>query len=385
MNEREPPMLTWELLASGKGQSPTPSGGHGMNRKSPELSPLPGMRMIAVPEEYRVHQLVHNRLFFTLPPPLLKVIVGKVGKDGFDAALLELEYALADQCGDHTQHVGFWKGQAICYGMILPLVPLSLSEEQLQELAIYAKKTPEQVLDTLETGQRGLAWNASVSRGYLGWLLTSPTFLQEHDDLFTKWERQIWKSGVLQLGPLVPEGVTPPGTRRESSETVQNFAKAFEDFYIRWRLNGLVAPYLPTPLTPKLSRSFPLTTLEQLQGAGGIFFIPDTYPVPSRDQFRQLLEDSLRGDKGPEHLVDWTRIVRRGNAAKTEISSYARIFELQHYWWILHQRHSQALNRKLGRLKEALASFLKADSQTIHRDLLRISKRLGPDWVERLG
>ena len=355
-----------------------------MRQGSTESSPLPGMSRITVPEQYRTHQLVHNRLFFTLPRPLLDVVVSKVGKDQFDAALLGLEYVLADKCGDHTQHVGFWGGQAIWYMMLRP-ASLSVTDKELQDLAVYMKKTPQHVQNCLDMQQRRLAWNASVFRGYLGWLLTSPTFLQEHDNLFTKWKPQIWKSGVLQLGPLLPEGAAPPGTRRVSSKTSQSFAKAFADFYIRWRLNGLVAPYLPTPLAPKLSRSFPLTILEQLQGAGGIFFIPDTYPIPSRDQFRQLLEDSLRGDKGPEHLADWTRIVRRGNAAKTEISSYARIFELQHYWWILHQRHSRALNRNLGKLKEALASFLEAESQTVHRDLLRISKRLGPDWVERLG
>ena len=79
--------------------------------------------MITVPEQYRAHQLVHNRLFFTLPRPLLEVIVAKVGEDRFDPALLGLEYALADKCGDHTQHVGFWGGQAIGYMMLRPGLP----------------------------------------------------------------------------------------------------------------------------------------------------------------------------------------------------------------------------------------------------------------------
>ena len=125
--------------------------------------------------------------------------------------------------------------------------------------------------------------------------------------------------------------------------------------------------------------------LEQLNCAGGIFFIPDTFPVPSRDQFRRLLEDSLRSDKGPEHLADWTRMVRRSNAAKREIARYARIFELQHYWRVLFQRHRKALDRNEGNVKKAVASFLNVDSQVVHRDLLLIRQRLGPDWIKLPG
>ena len=148
----------------------------------------------------------------------------EVGKERFDAALLKLEYALSDQCGDHTSHVGFWAGQAIYYPLLRPK-PLSVPNDHLQEFAIYMKKTPERVQDMLNLGQRYLAWNASVSQGYLGWLLTSPLFLQEHDDLFTTWKEQVWKSGVLQLGPLVAEGTTPADMRRVSSEGVGEFAR----------------------------------------------------------------------------------------------------------------------------------------------------------------
>lgn len=341
---------------------------------------MPGFREIAVPQQYRCHPLVQDRLFFTLPRKLLEAVVGTIGNKRFDGDLLGLEYALSDACND-TLNVGFWGGRPINYSLLRP-EPLSLSSEQLQTLAAALKKTPQRVQDMLRSAQPSLAWNASVSRGYVGWLLTSRTFLEEHRQLFTKWQSEVWKSGVLQLGPLVPKGTTLPGARLVSSKTTLQFAKEFEDFYIRWRLNGLAAPHLPIPLTPKLSGAFPLTVLEQLNGAGGIFFIPDTFPIPSRDDLRQLLDDSLRGDKGPEHLSDWTRMVRRSNAAKREIGRLARLFELQHYWKVLCQRHPQALKRNEGKLKQAVASFLKVDEQVVHRDLLLIRRRMGSEWTQ---
>ncbi len=344
------------------------------------LSSRPGFREIAVPEAYRSHPLIHERLFFTLPGPLLNAIVRKIGEERFDAELLQMEYALSDICGDHTQFVGFWGCQLIGYPL-LRLPSSVLPRGQLLEAAAAWGMTPEHIENAFKLGQATLDWNATVSRGYLGWLSTSPTFLREHLELFTTWETQIAKSGVLQLGPLVPEGTMPPGTQCLTDKSAQKFGKAFEDFYVRWRLNGLAAPYLPVPLTPKLSRSFPLTVLEQLRQAGGLFFVPDTFPVPSRDQFRRLLEDSLRSGQMPEHLADWTRIVQSSNAAKREIVRFSRLFELQHYWRAIWQRHSQALDRTEGKLKEALASFLAVDAQVIHRDLLAIRKRLGADWT----
>lgn len=73
---------------------------------------MPGFREIAVPGQYRCHPLVQNEIFFTLPRLLLEAVVGTLGKERFDAKLLDLEYALSDVCGDHASHVGFWGGPA---------------------------------------------------------------------------------------------------------------------------------------------------------------------------------------------------------------------------------------------------------------------------------
>ena len=75
--------------------------------------------------------------------------------------------------------------------------------------------------------------------------------------------------------------------------------------------------------------------------------------------------------------------MRGSNPAKNKIPRFGRVFELQHYCRILHERHAQAIHRRLGDLEFALASFMGVSPETIHRDLLFIRDRLGEDWMSR--
>ena len=117
-----------------------------------------------------------------------------------------------------------------------------------------------------------------------------------------------------------------------------------------------------------------------MRHGGTTFYLPDILPIPSRDEFRNILEESLRRRTSAEHLAEWTRIVRSGNPARNQIHRYSRIFEIQHYLRALHRRHSQALHRKKGALIVSLAAFLDVSDATIEQDLRYIARRLGRDW-----
>jgi hypothetical protein len=138
----------------------------------------------------------------------------------------------------------------------------------------------------------------------------------------------------------------------------------------------LAAPYLPVPRGPLLSGFIPTTLLPQLVGTGRLFYFPDTYPIPSRDQLRQLLDDSLHGGEPPEHLKEWMGFIDQKNPAKNKIARFARLVELQHYWKALLARHAAALDGNQERLVQALASFLKVSEDTIQRDLRLLQERL---------
>ena len=102
-----------------------------------------------------------------------------------------------------------------------------------------------------------------------------------------------------------------PGADRVGNGRLQQFGEAFDAFFVRWRLSGLAAaPYLPVPMQPLFGGELPLPILGQLLATRGLFFIPDTFPIPSRDQFRKLLE-------GVRTEVSHRRILRSGQACSS--------------------------------------------------------------------
>ena len=138
----------------------------------------------------------------------------------------------------------------------------------------------------------------------------------------------------------------------------EEFASAFEEFFVRWRLLGLAAPYLPVPLQPLMGGDFPATVLPQVTRAGGVFCLPDTFPIPSRDDLRNLLEASIHGSRKPGHLEEWMALICAKNSAKKPLVKYARLFQLQHYWRIVHQRYKESLRGKIDLLKGVMGRFL---------------------------
>lgn len=117
--------------------------------------------------------------------------------------------------------------------------------------------------------------------------------------------------------------------------------------------------------------------------AGGVFYLPDTAPVPSRDQLRGMLEHVLHPSERPDHLSEWLEIVRAGNSARNQLDPFARRFEIQHYWRLLRQRHESALEGNIGRIERALSEFFEISEPAVHADFVDIRRRLRDDWLER--
>jgi hypothetical protein len=122
------------------------------------------------------------------------------------------------------------------------------------------------------------------------------------------------------------------------------------------------------------------------RGEGVTLFLPDTFPVPGRDRLRAMLEEAVRGGQPSAHLVEWSALVQSESKAKRAIDRFGRLFVLQHYIVVLLLRHPAAFRGQLGRLEKVLARYLLGDRpagvDTIHKDLVFIRRRLGPDWME---
>src|SRR5207245_2877217 len=117
---------------------------------------------------------------------------------------------------------------------------------------------------------------------YCGWLLLNLQFRQEHRQLFERWQEQMGQFGVPQQELFVSasQGRVSPEIAQATGEQAQ-YAQAFWDFYTRWRLANLAAPYLPQPLMPQLPVSILQHVLGHMRHGGTTFYFPDIYPVPS--------------------------------------------------------------------------------------------------------
>ena len=349
----------------------------------PILAWNPATNDLSVPDDDRQHSLVAGRHFYTLPHDVIDAVVAALGADRFDADLLAMERRLSAICGDHTCNVGFWQDVAIAYRKVRPLPLPSFSDEQVRDVG----QNPAAVSHALRIyKERDVVPLDRFSRGYCGWLMTNRQFLDEHDALLTRHAETVRRWGTRHSATFLPAAYRVtliPGTDPNHDPLWPKFVHDCDQFLLRWRLSGLAGPCLPIPAEPLMAGVFPAAVVQQLMDSGGVFYIPDTMPIPSRDQLRGMLDDALHSGGKPDHLAEWMEIVRAGNMARNQMDPFVRHFELQHYWRILHQRHASAVHRNVGKLEAAFAKILAVGTQQIHSDLIAVRKRLGSDWLDR--
>lgn len=340
---------------------------------------LPGLVRWTLPDDIRQDERITNRWFLTLPSDLWES-VDQTLLSRFDREQLEFEKRVSQVCETRRACVGLWDGKPVDYEL---LEERSLSSGTLPEVPAGWGKNAAQMALILRKGVARLDHLKHVTRGYAGWLLTQQDFLEEHDRLLGQWTNFIARCGIPRVGPTIERATTVAVIPGKDEEQVAKFVEEFSMFFSRWRLQGLAGPYLPIPLQPLFAGCLPATIVRQLEDVGGIFFLPDTFPIPSRDELRGLLEDAIHGESPAAHLAPWMSIVRASNPARNKISQHARRLKLQHLWCVLHQRHAQALCGQVNRLEEVFARYLGATKTTIHGDRLAIRKQLGSTWPER--
>ena len=208
----------------------------------PEIS---GMTFMGVPKRFQDHPLLRTRVYFTLPSPLLRRVVAEVGQKRFDAELLEMEQALSEVCQDHDSSIGFCRGQPISFLLLRPNNDLT-DDFYVTNMAKILGKSKDEARQSLALGSQRLDWSVEVRRGYCGWLMTNRVFLDEHRQIFDDWTDEVAKHGIPTMGPVVGDAQAIPGSQLAEGNT-ERFLQAFEEFFIRWRLECMPAPGLPQP------------------------------------------------------------------------------------------------------------------------------------------
>jgi len=331
---------------------------------------------VGVPEEYRSHVLVEERVFYVLPQKLLDALVARFKQQAFDPQRIEMEQRMTGKLAGHPQLVGYRSGEAFSCSLMPVGQPFlwDASEEQLSRVGM-TRQTWNLIR---KEGAAKMAPMLDTLRGYCGWLVTNPDYLKERDTLFDTWRSRLATDGIPQSGPTF-FGKMPLSDfiRAVSDEEEVRFLKDFERFYARWRLQHLITRELPEPLGPQIPVLTPLALLTHMRTGGVTLYQPDTMPIPSRDRLREVLE-GVRVSHENEHLKEWIAMVAANRYNDHSIRCYGQIFVLHFYWTVFEERHPKVMTGNIGRIQEAFADYLAVSAEAVKKYRDRIRERLGP-------
>lgn len=342
------------------------------------ISADPRFQHATVPPAHQSHELVKGRFFYTVPWQLLESVCRPQAGERFhvDADLLKLESDLSRISGDHGQRVGFRDNSPITCNL-MPATPL-----RKEDLEPFSEQYDEEKLNEIvrKANERLLSFSQTAC-GFAGWLMTNPGFLAELRELETSHHDQMLRWGTDLVGVPIPSTVPAGRFNPTGEEGWSEYESAVLDFCVRWRLLGLAGPRIPVPMRPMMSGQIPMSIVPQLLRAGGVFNWPDTFPLLSRDELRDLLAQALAPTAGAaDHLAPWHEIVSSTNRAKNSIPAFERRFRLQHFWRLLRERHPHAFARRLQRIEDAFAKYFGTTSATVRSDRKTIEKSLGKGW-----
>jgi hypothetical protein len=339
---------------------------------------MPATSNMTLHGPFRLHPLVKGRYFYAIPQQLLDTIIAKIGEYRFEREVLELERAAASICGDCSQTVGFLNGVGIAYSILRRLEPMPITAEQARRMGLELNQAQldlkmRQVNETIDGFRKPRS-------AFLGWLLTNPTFLSEHDDLLRRWASIVQSGGLAKYRPLHDGECHEQSESKGLASDDDRFTVELSRFVARWKIQSLAAPYLPIPWEPTIGNVLPPKSITVVSASSAGIHIPDTMPLPSRDHMRRMLDSARQGQQSEPHLQDWYALIASANPAKNQLDKYERWFELQHYWRTIRRRHPDAMRGQIRNVQQAIAAFLDAKPITIERDLGEIRKRCGADW-----
>ena len=325
-----------------------------------------------VPEEFRSHPAIKDKFFYTIPKELIKSICRPQVGESFevDEDLLRMETVLSEISGDHSSRIGFWNNNPVSCALMRRRDVQSPEYKEIPgvDMSRFGIDVSE-ANEGLREADKQLNAFARNAGGYAGWLMTNTQFVAELGELNKQFKHEMARWGTEQVGLRPSSLPTTSNSNAKSLDSWTAYETAIIAFCVRWRLQGLAGPRVPVPMRPMMAGQFPLSIVEQLMRAGGVFNWPDTYPIHSRDEMRELLSNALGlFDDEKEHLRGWLKIIAPQSRTKNQINAFHRRFLLQHYWRLLQQRHPLTLKRRIERVDFAFAEFFDADDKSISND-----------------
>lgn len=339
---------------------------------------LPGFRRHEIPEEYRSHKLVAGTTFYVLPLSLQNALQ-KIIPDFQKADLWQMEQKLS-QAAEPVYHcIGCIDGQLVLNYDLLPepkRTTASSVPKKWNNLPVKDRIQDQHLENVLVEGDQRLGWIRKVARAYCGWLMTESDFVGEYEQYAARWPAYVRESRFPRLG--LPKAVVQQfaDELEPAGQQDREFVEETKRLCVRWQLKEIVGPYLPDPLRPQVPvLSIDLVTDMMRQG-GSLIYLPRNFSLMGEQELRSLLEDVVRGSMPPEHLRGWGAIAASNRQTKgSEFDRLGRLFELQHYWRILHQRWANRLVRKKAALMQSFADYYGLSFDQIKDDVKKILHR----------
>lgn len=221
---------------------------------------------------------------YSLPPSVIDSLAPATGRRAplLSATDAKAERAFRTLCESYPA-VGCWLDDPVCFPFLTapaPPPPAELMQglgcSLTQQLAI------QQVFqDNQERSER--------LKGYVGWLLTEPTFLEQTRQLSQSW--QGLENATRPLFPLERVGrFRPAAYIGELPAEVPSFQRQLQGFLDRWGLMQLSSWDLPVPQGPFLPNPLP-PGAPALPAHGIHLVLPLHYPLQGDDHLmRQIFE-----------------------------------------------------------------------------------------------
>ena len=329
------------------------------------------------------HPLISNRYFFGLPPKLLDAAIQGVGRSKFGSDELDLEHDVSRICEDFSNTVGVYRGHGLTYSDLAYDPSIQMTWEQAQECRLQFRN--EEEFDRWKIGMQAcLLAQAKNRRAYLGWLLTNKQFIQEHDQIILHWEELLRVTGFVGIGSGVSERYFSSSVMDSiSEERLEQCHANFSQFFGRWRINGLAAPYLPKVLSISASVTPPIPRLHNADANSVFLTIPDIMPVPSRDTLRSIIDDVLATKSDRSQLEDWLPLVSIRSRSSRELERTPGFLSCSIFGFRSCPVTEPKTHRCVNKLKIAFAEHFHCDLDVIHGDIARIRTRLGKEWEHR--
>ena len=303
-------------------------------------------------------RMPHDAPVYQLAEPIIARLERSIPRRApiLDRTAARAERAFLDLCRG-CGAVGFLEGAPIAYPFLSPPAPLPSDDEMI------AVGWAPIVLRELRQSAGRAADAADRLKGYAGWLLTEPTFLEDCRDLQGRWAAL--RPGLRPRFPLergsfhheFPEGRRPGTTDADGAA----FGAAFFRFCERWGLLRMAAWDLPHPQGALLPDPLPIGS-PAAPPQGLRLYLPLHYHLSGDEQ---LLAQILREQRDLAARAG----LPASAAGLPHFRTYARLLEVLHWERAISSRLDE------GRIPRGWVAEIKdAIARTIHVSVERVAK-----------